>query len=156
VLRQVTSSCRPEVSSLPPDLLFVTGCDRLEDGKWYRVLRQDGTLVLKGESASTLRGHSANGIPGSRLFAVGVAESAKPLALDSAFHSSDLKNLHVGVYMAENGKKLTELTIPSPLATFQSFALSPDDHSLAVLNSDQITFYPLSPPAQSEPVTSPH
>lgn len=155
MLKQVTSSCRPEVSSLPPDLLFVTGCDRLEDGKWYRVLRPDGTLVLKGESASTLRGHSANSIPGSRLFAVGVAESAKPLALDSAFHSSDLKSLHVGVYLAENGKKLTEVTIPSPLATFQSFALSPNNHSLAVVNSDQITFYRLSPPSQSESSTSP-
>lgn len=150
ILKQVTSTCRPEVSSLPPDLLFVTGCDRLEDGKWYRVLRPDGTLVLKGESASTLRGHTANGIAGSRLFAVGISEATRPLALDSAFHSSELKSLHVGVYAAENGKKLTEVTIPSPLATFQSFALSPDDHAVAVLNSDQITIYPLATPANPE------
>lgn len=143
VLKQVTSTCRPEVSSLPPDLLFVTGCDWLAAGKWYRILRPDGKLVLKGDSPSTEQSYTASGIVGSSLFAVGITELARPLAPFSAFRSSDLKNLHVSVYLAENGKKLAAMTIPDPLATAQAFAISPDDRHLAILKPDQIAFYTL-------------
>jgi hypothetical protein len=146
VLKQVASTCRPEVTSLPPDLLFVTGCDRLEDGKWYKILRADGKLVLKGDSPSTEQGHSASGIAGSSFFAVGVAELSKPVNISSAFHSTDLKHLRVSVYRAQDGKKITAVTISDPLPTVQTFALSPDDRRLAILQNEQIVFYSL--PAQ--------
>ena len=121
VLKQVGSTCRPEVTTLPPNLLFVTGCDRLADGKWYQMLRPDGKLVLKGRSPSTEQGHTANGIVGGSLFAVGITELAKPLNASSAFHSSDLKNLHVSVYrVVENGKKATGVTVSDPLSTVRS------------------------------------
>ncbi len=143
ILAQVTSTCRPEASSVPPNLLFVTGCSRLGDGKWFRMLRPDGKLVLKGESESTEKGHTASGTAGSNFFAVGITELAKAMDDSSPFHSSDLKSLRVGVYRVENGKKVTGVTIPDPLPTVQTFALSPDSRHLAVLESDQIVFYSL-------------
>jgi len=61
ILEQVDSTCRPDATTIPPNLLFVTGCDRLADRKWYRVLRLDGKLVLKGQSSSAARGEAAEG-----------------------------------------------------------------------------------------------
>ena len=147
VLAQVTSTCRPEAASVPPNLLFVTGCGRLGDGKWFRMLRPDGKLVLKGESLSTEKGHTASGTAGGKYFAVGIDELAKAMDDSSPFHSSDLKSLHVGVYRVENGKRVTGVTIPDPLPTVQTFALSPDGRHLAILETDQIVFYSL-PQAQ--------
>jgi hypothetical protein len=150
VIAQVASTCRPEAESVPPNLLFVTGCDRLGNGRWFRMLRPDGKLVLKGESESTEKGHSASGTAGSNFFAVGIAELAKAMDDSSPFHSSDLKSLRVGVYRVENGKKITGVTIPDPLPTVQTFALSPDSRHLAVLESDQIVFYSLPDVAEHE------
>ena len=143
VLKQVSSTCRPEVSSLPPNLLFVTGCDRMADGKWYRILRPDGKPVLRGDSPSNEQGQNANGVVGSSLFAVGITELTKALDPSSPFHTSDLKNLHVNVYQVENGKKVTGWTIPGPLPTVQTFALSPDNRHVAIVENDQIVFYAL-------------
>ncbi len=150
ILAQVASTCRPEAASVPPNLLFITGCDRLGNGKWFRMLRPDGKLVLKGESQSTEKGHTANGTAGSNFFAVGITELAKAMDDSSPFHSSDLKSLHVGVYRVENGKKVTGVTIQDPLPTVQTFALSPDSRHLAVLESDQIVFYSLPEAAGHE------
>ena len=143
VLSQVASTCRPEAASVPPNLLLVTGCDRMGNGKWFRVLRPDGKLVLKGESQSTEKGHTASGTAGTNFFAVGVMELAKAMDHSSPFHSSDLKSLHVSVYRVENGKKVTGVTIPYPLPTVQTYALSPDSRHLAILESDQIVVYSL-------------
>ena len=141
VLAQVGSSCRPQAASVPPNLLFVTGCNRLGDGRWFRMLRPDGKLVLKGEADSTEKAHTASGTSGSNFFAVGVTELTKAMNDAAPFHTSDLKSLHVGVYRVENGKKVTGVTIPDPLPTVQTFALSPDSRHLAILQSDQIIFY---------------
>jgi hypothetical protein len=141
VLAQVGSSCRPEAASVPPNLLFVTGCNRLGDGKWFRVLRPDGKLILKGESQSTEKGHTASGTSGSNFFAVGITELTKAMDDSSPFHSSDLKSLRVAVYRVENGKKITGVTISDPLPVVQTFALSPDSRHLAILDGDQIVFY---------------
>jgi hypothetical protein len=143
ILKQVDSTCRPKAVSVAPDLLFVTGCDSSGDGKWYRMFRADGKLVLKGQSPSSERGHAASGANQSGLFAVGTIEFMKAIDDASAFHSSDLKSLQVGVYRSENGKKVAGVTLPNPLPTEQTFTLSPDGHQLAVLTNNQIVFYPL-------------
>jgi hypothetical protein len=51
-LGAVESTCMPRTTSLPPKLLFVIGCDRISDGKWYQVLRSNGKPVLKVWSPS--------------------------------------------------------------------------------------------------------
>ena len=141
VLKQVESTCRPEATSVPRDLLFVTGCDRLADGRWYRMMRPDGKLVLKGWSSSTGQSQIATGSLGSGMFAIGIAELVKPVDVSSAFQSSDLKALRVSVYRADIGKKTAAVTIPAPLPTVQTFALSQDGRQLAVLENDQIVFF---------------
>jgi hypothetical protein len=150
VLTQMTSTCRPEATSVPPNLLFVTGCDRLGNGKWFRMLRPDGKLVLKGESESTEKGHTAAGSDGSNFFAVGTTELAKAIDDSSPFYASDLKSLRVDVYRVENGRKVTGVIVLDPLPTVQTFALSPDSHHLAVLESDQIVVYSLPQQSQRE------
>ena len=141
VLAQVTSTCRPEAASVPPNLLFVTGCNRMGDGKWFRMLRPDGKLALKGESQSTEKGHTASGTSGGNFFALGITELTKAVDDSSPFRSSDLKSLRVAVYRADNGKKVTGVTVPDPLPVVQIVALSPDSRHLAILESDQIVFY---------------
>jgi hypothetical protein len=141
VLAQVTSTCRPEAASVPPNLLFVTGCNRMGDGKWFRMLRPDGKLALKGESQSTEKGHTASGTSGGNFFALGITELTKAVDDSSPFRSSDLKSLRVAVYRADNGKKVTGVIVPDPLPVVQIVALSPDSRHLAILESDQIVFY---------------
>jgi hypothetical protein len=141
VLAHVNSTCRPEATTLPPDLLFVVGCERQTTGKWYRVLRPDGKPVLKGSSPSAELEQTANGVATGRAFTIGVAEAAKPIIFDSAFSVSDLKSERIAVYRAENGERIFAITVPSPAPTVQTFMLSPDGNQLAVLQGDQIAFY---------------
>ncbi len=148
VLAQLSSTCRPEANSLPPNLLFVVGCDRQSDGKWYRMLRPDGKPVLRGWSSSAELEQTASGSAAGGVFAVGFAQSAKPMNAESSFRLSELKAQYVGVYRVQNGHKLIALKIPSLLPTRQTFALSPDGLQLAVLQQDQIAFYALPGTAQ--------
>jgi hypothetical protein len=150
ILKQVDSTCRPEATTIPPDLLFVTGCDRLADGKWYRILRLNGKLVLKGQSSSTARGHAATGISGSQRFAVGIAELVKPTDDAAPFLSSDLHDLHVAVYQTESGKRVTAVSLPYPLPARQTFAISPDGRQLAIAANGQIVFYSLPSAAEHD------
>jgi hypothetical protein len=138
---EVNSTCTPEVTALPPDLLFVVGCDRQTTGKWYRVLESDGKPVLKGWSPSAEIEHTVTGDAAGTDFAVGIAESANSIPADSVFQASDLSGERIAVYRAENGERVFTVNIPSPVPTAQSFALSPDGNSLAVLQGDQIAFY---------------
>ena len=71
---RVTSSCRPQTTSLPPNLLFVVGCNVAEYGRWYRVLGSDGKTLLKGRSASDEMEQTASASGGSPLFAVSVSK----------------------------------------------------------------------------------
>ena len=42
------STCRPEVSVVPNDLLLVKGCDAVHAGHWYTIFLPGATPVLKG------------------------------------------------------------------------------------------------------------
>jgi hypothetical protein len=150
VLAQVNSTCRPEATSLQPNLLFVVGCDRQSDGKWYRMLRPNGKPVLKGWSSSAELEQTASGSAGNSVFAIGIAEAAKPMNAESSFRLSDLKAQEVDVYRVEDGHKLVALKIPSLLPTLQTFALSPDGMQLAVLQQAQIVFYALQAATQHQ------
>ena len=136
----VRSTCRPEVTSFPPDLLFVTGCDQQMDGKWYRVLRPNGKPVLKGWSpAAQLERRIV--APASDFFSLGIAEAYKSLTPGAPFRSTDVKNERIGVYRSLNGERAFEVSIASPIPTVQTFSLSPDGSQLAVLKEGQIDLY---------------
>jgi hypothetical protein len=140
ILTQVNSTCRPVAASVPPNLLFVTGCNRMGDGRWFRMLRPDGKLVLKGESQSTEKGHTASGTSGSNLFAVGITELTKAMDDSSAFHSSDLKSLRVDVYRVEDGKKVTGVTIPDPCPPYRLSLCQPTIATLRFLKTIRLFF----------------
>lgn len=144
---QVHSTCRPETTTLPPDLVFVVGCDRQATGKWYRVLRPDGKPLLKGWSPSAELEHAARGIATGVSFAIGIAEAANSLAPDSAFLPADIQRERIAVYRTENGERMFAVNVPAPVPTVQTFVLSPDGNQLAVLQGEQIAFYEV--PARS-------
>jgi hypothetical protein len=141
VLARLNSGCRPQATSLPPDLLFVAGCDRQSSGKWYRVIRPNGRPLLRGVSPSVELQQTVSGVAAGNSFAIGVAQTAKSMAANSAFQTSDLQSERIAVYRAENGERIFTVTIPSPEPTVQTFVLSPDGGQLAVLQKDQIAFY---------------
>ena len=74
VVARVTSTCRPQTNSLPPNLLFVVGCNVAEYGRWYRVLGSDGKTLLKGRSPSDEMEQTASASAASPLFAVSVSK----------------------------------------------------------------------------------
>jgi hypothetical protein len=141
LLTQINSACRPETTTLPPELLFVVGCSRQTAGKWYRVLRPDGKPVLRGTSPVAEFEQTAAGVATANAFTIGMAEAAKSIVSDSAFHASDLASERIAVYRAENGGRVFALTITSPVPTVQTFVLSPDGSQLAVMSGEQIAFY---------------
>ena len=143
IIAQVNSSCLPHVTTLPADLLFVVGCDRLTSGKWYRVLRPDGKPVLKGWSPSSELEQRASGTMAADSFSVAVAQATKSMDVNSPFHFKELDSERISVYRSPNGEKAFSITISSPVPTVQSFVLSPDGNQLAVLSRDQIALYPL-------------
>jgi hypothetical protein len=136
----VRSTCRPEVTSFPPDLLFVTGCDRQVDGRWYRVLRPDGKPVLKGWS-STAELERRIAAPASEFFSLGIAEAYKSITPGAPFRVADVKSERIAVYRSATGERTFSVTIPTPVPTVQTFTLSPDGGQLAVLKEGQIEVY---------------
>ena len=139
-----TSTCRPQTNSLPPNLLFVVGCNVAEYGRWYRVLGSDGRTLLKGRSPSDEMEQTASASAASPLFAVSVSKVGKPRMASDVFHASDLKNEYVTVHSAENGKTMLSLNVAPPLPTLQTVALSQDGTQLAVLSADQIAVYKIT------------
>lgn len=147
VLAEVSSTCRVSAKSLPPDLLFVTGCDQ-PSGTWYRMLTSEGKPVLKGHSSSEELGQLAEGRASSGLFAVAVTKASKSIAPEVAFRSNDLESEHIVLYRANNGQKVLAVSVASPIPTFQTFGISPSGDQLAVFKSGEIAFY--SVPGNSE------
>jgi len=158
LIAHVNSSCRPQATTLAPNLLFVVGCDPQTFGKWYRVLRPDGKAVLKGSSSSAELEPASNGSATGGAFAIGVAEAGKSIAPDSAFRTSDVQSERIAVYRAENGKRIFSVAIPSPAPTVQTFGLSPVCNQLAVVDGDTIELYKIQggKPAKTEINRVPH
>jgi hypothetical protein len=141
VLAVATSTCMPQAESLPGNLLFVVGCDRKANNRWYRILHGDGTVVLKGWSPSTELEQTAGGNVGSNAFAIRIAEATESQPLHTVFKSSDLKSARVAVYQAKNGRRIFSIRLPDPVPAVQAFAISPREDQVALLRADEIAFY---------------
>ncbi|HST10973.1 MAG TPA: hypothetical protein VLL05_11400 [Terriglobales bacterium] len=137
----VNSTCRPDASTFPPNLLLLVGCDRQANGRWYRVLRQDGKPILKGWSFSEEVEQRAVRGGTNDLFSIAIARASKSVSVGGALQNSDLESERVAVYRSQNGERLFSVTIPSPVPTVQTSALSPNGDQLAVLQSGQIALY---------------
>jgi hypothetical protein len=142
-LARIVSSCTPELTSFPPDLLFLVTCERGYPKKDYRVLRGDGKLLLKGISPSDEVGQRAIGTLDSGLFAVRLTEADHSINREGSFHGTDLKSDLVSVYRATDGRRIFATRIDMPASSNDSYALSPDGNQLAVLSGQQVAFYSL-------------
>jgi hypothetical protein len=137
----LVSSCTPQVSSLVPDLLLVVTCDPESGDREFRVMRPDGMLVLRGESASTEIGHAAIGNEETKEFVVKILKSGEAVMPGAAFHGADLQSEQLGVYRAADGKRIFSVRVSNPSASSGGFALAPHGDELAVLARDGIELY---------------
>jgi hypothetical protein len=146
VLAQVVSQCRPQMTSMASSLLFVVGCDSQDEGRWYRILRPDGKLLLKGWSSSEELEQMVISSDAGEIFAVRVVKATRSIGRGSLFQTMDLENQQISVYRVETGKRVFAFRLALPLSTKQAFVLSPHGDQLAVLARDQISLYSLTAP----------
>jgi len=134
------------MTGMATNLLFVVGCDRQGDGRWYRILRPDGKPLLKGWSPSEEIEQMVISSGASDIFAVRVVKATRSIGRGSLFQTVDLESQQISVYRDENGKRVFAFRIAPPVPTKQTFVLSPHGDQLAVLAGDQISLYSLTTP----------
>jgi hypothetical protein len=140
-LARLTSSCTPQISSVAPDLLFVVTCDLSTGDREYRVMRPDGEMVLRGESAKSELGYAAIGDDDKSEFAVKILKSNEPMLPGTVFREMDLESMQLGVYRAVDGKRIFSVRVNDPSASNGGYALAPGGDQLAVLARDRIELY---------------
>ena len=141
VLTFASSSCKPQADSIPGNLLFVLGCEG--ERRWYRILHDDGKVVLKGQTFSSEVGQTAGGNIGSNAFAIRIAQSTESRSLQSVFKPSELKSSYVAVHRAKNGRRVFSIGVRDLAPTVQAFAISPREDQMALLKASEIAFYQL-------------
>ncbi|MEZ2347966.1 hypothetical protein [Terriglobus sp. RCC_193] len=135
------SDCQPRVSLPTEGTVFVAGCDRGQ--VWYRVLRQDGHTVVRGDASSRQLELAAAGDSSSDAFAVRVVWNAISHDRAARIRAVDLRGEQVAVYRAADGRRLLISRVEDVPLTEQSFALAPNAHQLAVLGTHGVYFFPI-------------
>jgi len=141
VLARFSSGCIPELSSISPDLLFLVTCDRQSGSRDYRMLRANGKLALKGDSAVNECGQAAEGSMNQEAFVVKVVQSTIPVPSGEPMSASQFSSEELRVYRAADGKRLMSVHAGSPSLSRDGYALSPDASQLAVLTRDELAIY---------------
>jgi hypothetical protein len=140
-LARFASRCTPELTSVAPDLLFLLSCDVTTGASNYRVLAADGRLLLRGEAGPRDIGHAAAGNETAARFVIGMVRANREISPGIEFRSSELESQEVRVYRATDGRRLLTVRVNEPVASHNSYALSPDGGQLAVLSESQIKFF---------------
>ncbi|UWZ83345.1 hypothetical protein [Occallatibacter riparius] len=138
-LTRFQSACTPEVSSLPPDLLFLVTCSK-NNGRDYSVLRSDGHTLLRGTSYLRELGHAASGATSSATFAVRIFKSGTPMIPGEPFHVADLESAELIIYRCDDGKRLSTVRVKDPAASSAGYAISPGGE-IAILTRDDVDVY---------------
>jgi len=142
-LARFASFCRPELSSVAPDLLFLMTCNMATNRAEYRVIRADGKLLIRGEASSSELGDEATGVHAQNLFAIKSVHTSGDLTRGMTFKGEDLDFEELRVYRAADGKRMLAIRIDEPTTSHGGYALSPDGTQIAVLSGSQIQFFPL-------------
>lgn len=136
-----SSACLPMVSSFAPDLVFVTTCASESRVQEYRVLRPNGSVVLRGKYDPQCFGQQVLG--STTKFVVKILHAKQAVAAGAIFHGSDLDYAEVRIFGAGNGARISAIHTAAPPPTHGGFALSGDGSQLAVVSNSQVTVFAL-------------
>jgi hypothetical protein len=144
-LARFTSLCRPGLSSVPPDLLFLVTCNIDTDRFEYRVLRADGKLLMQGSGNGFELGEEMAGVDSGGLFAIKAVHAETEFTPGKDFKGADLTFQELRVYRAADGKRMFAVQVKEPTASRGAYAMSGDGSQLAVLSMSQIQLFALPP-----------
>ncbi len=140
-IAEVHSDCEPAASVPSEGLVFATGCSA--QGNWYRVVRLDGgSTVLRGTRTWQQIEEAAAGANGA--FAVRVVRTAATASRQGRLRADGMTGEELGVYSSGNGRRLFDTVVQDVPLTEQSFALSADGRTLAVLGLHGVSLYNVS------------
>jgi len=142
-LARFTSTCIPEISTFPPDMLSVRSCHKINDSIEFRVLRAGGQVVVRGRASPRELGQEADGNRASETFAVRTIEAASAVHAGFAFHGSELLTQEIRIYRASDGRRLASIRAEAPAPSRGGYALSPDGSRLAVIGDAVLSIYPV-------------
>lgn len=142
-LARFSSQCKPELSSVAPDLLFLVTCNTVSDQFEYRVLRADGELLMQGQGNEFELGEEMVGAEANGLFAIKAVHAGDKFIQGKDFKAADLAFQELRVYRAADGKRLLAVRVKEPTASRGAYAISRDGSQLAVLSNSQIQFFAL-------------
>ncbi len=142
-LARFESACRPGLSNLTSDLLFLVTCSTATDRLEYRVLRSDGKLLMHGEANQFVAGEEVAGSESKGVFAIKAVHSGQDFTPGMDFKEADMAFEEFRVYRAADGKRLLAVQVKEPTTSRGSYALSPDGSRLAVLSTSQIQLFTL-------------
>ena len=136
---KVSSTCQPRLSAPVPGDIFAVGCSMNSPGHWYRVLKQDGHVLLKGDSPSSEIEQSLAGSAQGN-FALRIIRAHQPLAEESGFNRNLLTDQQIFIY-DPHGVHLHTVTTGDFAMEKHSFSLAPGGATLALLGRGDIQFY---------------
>ena len=138
---QVHSPCPLRTSTLPTNLILLSGCSADGMHSWYRVMRPDGKTLLNGTTTSNGWLENAVALTAKRMFAIGIIEAGRRVDFEEGMYASEFQKISISVYSSTNGQRL--YATPSLLGSpdRQSFALNEDGDRLAVLSDGEISLY---------------
>jgi hypothetical protein len=140
ILDRFGSSCAPEVSSLPPDLVFLVTCGKTTGAREYRVLQSDGKPLVHGLSFMSDFGHAASSGGSSGTFALRIFKTGVPMVPGEPFHAADLESAELIIYRCQDGKRLSTVRVKDPAASSAGYAVSPAGN-VAILTRDDVDVY---------------
>ncbi len=139
----IASACTPDLASVAPNLIFVSGCARVTKERWCRVLTPDGKTILKTSCSSPQMMQYASGSEAGQVFALSIAEAARSMIPGASFKATDLAEGRISIYGTQDGRLVTKIRVPSTAATEQTFAFSPDGRRMALLSGSRLLLYGL-------------
>ena len=142
-LARFESSCRPELSSMAPDLLFLVTCGTATGRLEYRLLSSEGRLLMHGEANQFVAGEEAAGSESNELFAIKAVHADQEFTPGMDFKGADMAFEEFRVYRTAGGKRVLAVRVKEPTTSRGSYAISPDGSWLAVLSTKQIQLFTL-------------
>lgn len=139
IVATVNSQCAPYVSTQSRAGVFLVGCTQ-SDSHWYRLVRYDGTTLLKG---TLIPQNIQPAVQDSeaQVFAVRVVDASHAIIAGTVLSDDTLAGERITVYRATDAHRIFSATETSFPASDANFALAPGGRQLAVLTRSGLAFY---------------